>query len=379
MRKKLTVAASALMGLSLALAACSSGTPAAPTTPADTGAGTTPATSPDATQTQDAETTPATEEVGDLLIYTARAQEVSDYVVEQFEAAHPEYAGKVEVLSMGAADIVNRVDSEKTNPQASFWWGGTAQAFANATTAGLLDPWPDAPFADEIAPEYKDPDGYWYAEYQLPQVILFNSDVLTNDTAPKDWDDLIQPEWADKIVIRDVAPSGGMRTIFTSRILAFSPDGSDPEPGREWLRKLDANTVTYAADPTDLYLQLVRQNGIVSLWNLQDTLIEIETNGQPFGFNLPTSGTPVVIDNIGIVAGAPNPEGAKLFAEFLYDQEIRTTLANDYFQIPVTPIAQEPEWMQGLNIIPQEIDWSVAAKFETEWTEYWAANIKNQG
>lgn len=368
MHRKLTSAAVAA-GVVLALAACSSSTPAeSPTTTADGSS----SAEPSAT----AEEPPA--EAEPLVIYTARAEEITDYVVDAFTQEYPEYEGKISILSMGAADIVNRVTAEQANPQASLWWGGTAQAFTNATTAGLLDAWPDAPFADQIAAEYKDADGHWYAEYQLPQVIVYNTEVLDETTAPQDWDDLIAPEWKDKIVIRDVAPSGGMRTIFTSRILESSPDGSDPEPGFDWLRQLDANTVTYAADPTDLYLQLSRQNGVVTLWNLQDTLIQIETNDMPFGFVVPKSGTPVIIDGLGIVKGAPNPEGAKLFAEFLYDQGVRTTLANDYYQIPVTEIAEEPAWLDGLDIQPMDIDWGVAAAHETEWIDFWANNIKNQ-
>ena len=316
--------------------------------------------------------------VKDLVIYTARAKPITDYVVGAFEKAYPEYSGKVQILNLGAAAIPDRVRAEKTNPQASLWWGGTQQNLSLGVKDGLLQPWKDASFAREIDPAFKDADGRWYAEYQLPQVIVYNSDALKAADAPQDWSDLILPKWKGKVVIRDVAPSGGMRSIFDSMILNASPDGTNPTPGYDFLRKLDANTVDYAADPSDLYLKLSRQLGTVTAWNLQDTLIQINQNKMPFGYLVPKSGSPVLVDGLGIVAGAPNVDGAKLFAEFLFKQDVRTKLANDFYQIPVTKIAEQPAWLKALNLKKMDINWSVAATNEPAWIEYWTNNIKNK-
>jgi iron(III) transport system substrate-binding protein len=49
-------------------------------------------------------------------------------------------------------------------------------------------------------------------------------------------------------------------------IMRQSPDGSNPQPGYDWLKKLDANTGAYAANPADLYLKLSRQQGTLSAW-----------------------------------------------------------------------------------------------------------------
>ena len=126
-------------------------------------------------------------------------------------------------------------------------------------------------------------------------------------------------------------------------------------------------------------MQLSRQAGTVSIWNLQDTLIQIEQNNMPFGYVVPESGSPVLVDGLGVVTNAPNPEGAKLFAEFLYDTDLRATLAEDYFQIPVTEIEGEPEWLADLDLKTMEVDWAVASSNETAWIEYWSNNIKNKG
>ena len=76
-----------------------------------------------------------------LTIYTARDKKVSTFVVDKFTAKYPEYKGKVEVLNLGAQEILERVRAEKANPQADVWWGGTQQGLAAGASEDLLAGW----------------------------------------------------------------------------------------------------------------------------------------------------------------------------------------------------------------------------------------------
>jgi len=312
-----------------------------------------------------------------LVIYTARDKKVADYTVEQFTAKYPEYKGKVEVLNLGAQEILERVRAEKANPQADVWWGGTQQALSSGASEDLLAAWQPS-FAGKMDAKYKDAEGRWFGEILLPEVIMYNNKALTADEAPKDWDDLLDPKWKDKIIIRDVAASGTMRSIYASMIQRQSADGSNPQPGYDWLKKLDANTGTYAANPTDLYLKMSRQQGLLSAWNLQDILLQANQAKMPFDYVMPASGAPVLVDGLAAVKGG-NTTGAQKFIEFLFDDKLRADLARDYFQIPAVDIAEKPEWLTKLNLKPMDVDWDVIAKHETEWINHWNAQIKNKG
>lgn len=320
---------------------------------------------------------PKSAEKQKLVIYTARDKSVVDEIIPKFNAEHPEV--EVEVLTMGAQQILERVRGEKANPQADFWWGGTQSALMTAADEDLLESFKPS-FADSIPALYKDEKDRWYGEMLLPEVIMYNSKALKPEDAPKDWDDLLDPKYKDKVIIRGVLASGTMRTIYSAMI--FKEGAAEPEKGYEWLKKLDANTKEYAQDPTNLYLKLAREEGTLSLWNLQDIMILKNLKNQPFDFIYPASGAPILVDGVGMVKNAKNKEAAEKFYEFLFDSKLRVELAETLFQIPTrTDISKDtlPAWLNGIELKPMNIDWKVMADKEMEWMQYWDENIKGKG
>ena len=314
---------------------------------------------------------------GKLVIYTGRDEEMVQGVIDQFNEKYPDI--QVEFLTMGAQQILERLRGEKANPQADFWWGGTQSALMVGANEDLLHAWQPS-FIDTIDTNYKDKEGRWFGEMLLPEVIMINSDLLTKETGPQDWDDLLDPKWKDQILIRGVLASGTMRTIYSSMIVRQGAD--TPDKGYDWLLKLDANTKEYTQDPNALYLKLTRQEGAVSLWNLQDILLKKYTTDYPFDYIYPKSGAPILVDGVAVVNNAKNLENAKLFVEFLFEKDMVTKLANDYYQIPTRSDIDQatmPEWYQELDLKTFDIDWQLMSEKEAEWMEHWDTNIKGSG
>ncbi|WP_370866874.1 extracellular solute-binding protein [Paenibacillus chitinolyticus] len=312
-----------------------------------------------------------------LVIYTARDKNVVDEILPRFKEKNPGI--DVEVMTMGAQQVLERIRGEKSNPQADFWWGGTQSSFITGAEEGLLETYKPT-FADNVTAENKDAQDRWYGEMLLPEVIMYNSQALKKEDAPKDWDELLDAKYKDKLLIRGVMASGTMRTIYSSMI--YRQDPADPQKGYDWLKKLDANTKEYTQDPTNLYLKMARQEGTLSLWNLQDILIQKEMKKQPFDFIYPASGAPILVDGVGIVKGAKNMDAAKKFYEFLFDKEELKKKAEKLFQIPTrTDINKDefPAWLKGIETKPLQLDWKVLASKEKEWMQYWDENIKGKG
>ena len=63
---------------------------------------------------------------------------------------------------------------------------------------GLLQPYKVSTW-DEIPANIKDADGYWYGDYYGVMSFLVNKDLVK--TSPKDWADLMKPEYAGQVAL----------------------------------------------------------------------------------------------------------------------------------------------------------------------------------
>ena len=311
-----------------------------------------------------------------LIVYSPHGKELLTEFEKRFETQNPNI--DVRWLDMGSQDALDRVRSEKANPQADIWWGAPSTMFSQAEKEGLLDVFKPT-WAGKVDPEAHSAQDFWYGTFQTPEVIAYNSEAVKAEDAPKEWDDLLNPKWKGKIVIRDPLPSGGMRAIFSAIIMrAMGPDGS-PEPGYRWLKKLAANTKEYVINQALLIQKLVRQEEVITVWNMPDIELQKLQYKYPLEWIVPKSGTPVITDAIAIVKGTKHRKEAEAFYEFVNSPESLVFSAAQFYRIPTRtdiPREQLPEWMQNLNIPKMQVDQSVVEAHEKEWMEYWDSYIR---
>ena len=314
-----------------------------------------------------------------VTVYSPHGKEILEVFEKRFEEAYPEI--DVQWLDMGAQDALDRVRSEKANPQGDIWWGAPATNFIQAADEGLLQEYRPT-WSDQVIDDFKDSGSRWYGTAQLIPVIMFNSQELTAETAPQDWEDLLKPEWKDKVVIRYPLASGTMRTTYSGMIWQQYKDTQSPDGGYEWLRKLDANTKEYAINPTMMFQKVARKEGIVSLWLMSDIMLQVDTYEYPFGYVVPKSGAPIFTDCIALIANGKNIEDAKTFYEFVTNVESTVLQATDHYRIPTRtdiPKDQLPSWIAELDVAPFDIDWKVLSEKSGEWMRFWDENIKDNG
>ncbi len=215
---------------------------------------------------------------------------------------------------------------------------------------------------------------------ETPQVIAYNSDAVSASEAPHDWDDVLDPKWRDKILIRNPNPSDTMRVIFGAMISRFYKDTGSSDKGYDWLRKLDANVHEYTADGTLLMQKLARREGLITLWDMPDVRLYKEQKNLPVAYTVPASGTPVITDGIAIIRGAQNEEEARRFYEFVTTPESLAYAAQKYYRIPVrTDLdrSQLPPWMnEPFTRMP--VDWDLLRKQGGDWLRYWDTEIRGR-
>lgn len=312
-----------------------------------------------------------------LLIYTPHGQDMLRDFVARYKQAHPEVS--VQFLDMGSREVLERLRAERNRPQADLWWGAAHTTFQTAADENLLAPYRPS-WAGQVPESARDAGDRWYGTYETPEVIVYNSEAVRAEDAPKDWDDVLDAKWRDKVLIRNPNPSDSMRAIFGAMIWRSYKETGSPAGGYDWLRRLDANVHEYTADGTLLMQKMARREGLVSLWDLPDVRLYREQKNFPVDYVIPQSGTPVVTDGIAIVRGAPHAEEAQRFYEFVTTPESLVHAARTYYRIPVrTDLdrAQLPPWMnQPFTRLP--LDWNLLSRESNEWLRYWDTEIRGR-
>jgi iron(III) transport system substrate-binding protein len=321
-----------------------------------------------------------TDERTPLTVYSPHDRTLLTSIEERFEQAYPDI--DMRWLDMGSQEVLDRLRFENPNPVADVWFGGPTTIFSRGVAEGVLEAaspsWGNAVDSSGIGP-----DGLFWPLYRTPAAISFNTNIVPRDSAPSDWDDLLDPRWHDEILIRDPVASGTMRAIWGLMIYRGIRETGDTAAGMEWLRRLDGQTRSYALNPAILDQKLARGEGSVSIWNLPDILIA-QARGLPFDYNFPSSGTVVIEDAIGIVRGSKQRLAAEKFLEFVGGVEMQILTAEENWRLPARrdlPLDRVPAWVADVErrMVTDQMDWVLLAEQGAAWMRYWDQRVRGTG
>jgi iron(III) transport system substrate-binding protein len=315
-----------------------------------------------------------------VVVYSPHGRDLLTALERAYEAVQP--AVDVRWLDMGSQEVYDRVRSEGANPQADVWFGGPESIVARGAAEGLLESY-RPPWADALPEAAGDPQGRFFGSYRTLTVLVYNRDAVAEADAPRDWDDLLEPRFAGQVLVRDPPASGTMRTLFAMVLGRSLVETGGVERGFEWLRRLDAQTKEYVPNPALLFQKLARREGLVTVWELSDILVQ-QRQGLPFGFRLAASGTPVVNDAVGLVRSAPHAEAARGFIDWVGSREAQLLAAREAFKLPARadlPPEELPEWARQVlgELRPAEVDWRQIDSQIPAWMATWDRSVRGRG
>jgi putative spermidine/putrescine transport system substrate-binding protein len=220
----------------------------------------------------------------------------------------------------GSGDEIEAIKANKDNkgPQnpdvidVGFSFGESAKK------EGLLQPYKVSTWND-IPDGAKDPEGYWYGDYYGVMAFQINSDVVKE--APKDWADLLKPEYKSQIGMSG-DPRTSNQAIQTVQAASLANGGTvaDPTKGLEYFAAMQkaGNLVPLIANNASL---AKGETPIRITWDYNALAGRDSMNGNPK--------VDVVVPNTklagvyvqAINAFAPHPNAAKLWMEYLYSDE----------------------------------------------------------
>src|SRR5215216_5815353 len=138
-----------------------------------------------------------------------RAPEVTAYVSadrpfsEPILQAYQQRAGvRVNVVydteETKSTGLANRLLAEKGRPQADVFWSNEPVRTLVLKSRGVLAPY-ESPAAQGIASTFKDREGYWTGFSARLRVIVYNTNTVKDEEAPRSVFDLADPRWKGRV------------------------------------------------------------------------------------------------------------------------------------------------------------------------------------
>ena len=175
--------------------------------------------------------------------------------------------------------------------------------------------------ASKVSPEFQglDPDGYYFPTSAGTVLITYNARLLKAEDAPKNWPDLLDPKWRNKVSVGHPAFSGYVGNWVLAMRKLY---------GWEYFEKLEKNRPQIGRsglDPITMMNSGERKIGCVPL---SGALLSAD-KGNPIAPVYPTDGSILCIGPAAVMANGPHPNAGRLFMEYLLSQEFAQFLADN--------------------------------------------------
>lgn len=248
----------------------------------------------------------------------------------------------------GAYDYIQQADA------------GVLVASSGKTNAGLAMLRARHPqwFSDEVIPEnvggepYRDKEFRWVGTCLSSFGIVFNRDVLRRlgvEKEPSQWEDLADPKLMGQVALADPTKSGSVTKAFEMIIqqqMQREIDALKKNPGkirtaaetemegvkRGWesglklIQRITANARYFTDSSTKIPLEVARGDAAAGMsidfyGRSAEEEVRQGDGKSRVGFVTPVGGTSIGVDPIGMLRGAPDPELAMAFMEFVLGDE----------------------------------------------------------
>lgn len=294
-----------------------------------------------------------------VVIYSALDSAVTTEVLKAFERRT---GLRTEALTLAAAGTLStRITAERARPQADIFLGGSNDFHAPLAKNGLLVAYKSPVLADaKLAPEFYDPQGYWYGWYIGALSIFYNRDRFEKELAPRGvrppatWDDLLNPALRGQVVLPSPVTTGGGFIFVATQIFRLGNE----DRAFEWLKQLAANATFTPTAPAGITL-VSRGEAIVGMNWGHDVRNMAVNQGFPVEMVFPAD-TATEIGGVSIIKGGPNPAGARQFVDYILSRTPQDINAKFGLRYPTRTDAPAPMGMPGLTTLK-------FVKYDRQW------------
>jgi iron(III) transport system substrate-binding protein len=290
----------------------------------------------------------AAKKEGKVVWYTSTPIETAQKLADMFTK---ESGIKVEMFRSGGSAILRRFQQEIQAGRVAvdvLTHSDPAAAAAMAKKGTFL---PFKPAKFENLPEAaRDPDGQFVAQRLNMMTHYLRSDKVAAADEPKTWNDLADPKYKGKLILTD--PSFTSLQVSVVGMIA-------KERGWGFFEKLRQNDPMVVQGNQQVSEMLKRGERLIAAGALDSYAADLKRDGHPVKTLYPSDGLFVIPSPTSVVKGSPNPNAAKLFAQFMISDDAQKVFPAEgaYSARNDIPAPQGSPDLKTLKILPVDYDY----------------------
>ncbi|PKK81129.1 MAG: hypothetical protein CVT47_04035, partial [Thermoplasmata archaeon HGW-Thermoplasmata-2] len=252
-----------------------------------------------------------------IMLYTSVPEGVVVPLVEKFNAENSSDI-TVEYYRAGSNSIISKITTELIvgRVQADVIWVADPAYPMSLKKMGLLMPY-ETPAS--IPDQFKDPDGYFCAGRVINMGLAYNTNLVSAEEAPKDWEDLLDPKWKGNVGLGSPLFSGTAIDAYQALRDKFGTEGEQSSKYAVYFKKLADNGAVVVSGQEDVIRKIA--SGDLKVGMAVDFMVRQQIDaGGPIAFVYPESGAVAIASPLAILASTDEPEAAQEFIDFCLSQ-----------------------------------------------------------
>lgn len=274
---------------------------------------------------------------GKIVLYSSGAPAFEEPMIKKFEE---KYGIKVEYNRPGGGEIVIKKYETEVKAGQNLVDGMT---LTDATLAvyAMKNGWLDkakTPSADKILPQYREKEGYYFVTALIPQPIIFNTKMISPDTAPKSYQELADPKWKGKVLMGTPENAGSSVLTIAAWVDTYKWD---------FIEKLKQNGLAEMGKQAEAVQAVSRGEKplVVASYSWAAQAIK---QGAPLAATWPES--LVVSRNVYVIPkNAPHPNATRVFMDFCLTQDYQNAMVKALDLYSVVEGVQAPQGIPKIS------------------------------
>ncbi len=296
-----------------------------------------------------------------LVVYTSHKEEVYGPIVKEFQERTGIW---VEVVTGGTNELLERIAAQAEAPECDVMFGGGVESLS--AYADLFAPY-TCSGAELLKPGLRGEGDLWTPFSALPVVLIYNT-KLVDEAELTGWEDLLDSRWKGRIAFADPAVSG---SSYTAAVTMFSC-----LPGETWelVRAFAENLEGALGDSGDVVSAVSGGRKSIGV-TLEETALKGIAQGENIGVVYPAEGTSAVPDGSALILGAPHPDNAKAFLEFVQSADVQSLVVSAFSRRSVRQDVADREELpteEEMGVFDYPMVWASALKeeFLIHWADF---------